>query len=67
MNCMVILPDALPCSFADCPPGLYVTVDLTGIGIKDEYDGRGYNEAGEYWCSDVPVIPCRMEVVNDED
>ena len=71
MKRLCIVPNAIPCTFAELPPGLFIAAvpdpQGFGIGIKDEYDGKGYNEAGEYWCSDVLVIPCGTEVFDDEE
>lgn len=62
---LLIKPSEIPCSFAACPPGLFIGI-AGGVGIKDEYDGKGYNEAGEYWCSDALVIPCYTEVEDND-
>jgi len=61
-----ITPVGIPCEFADLPPGLFMSVEEPfGVGIKNEYEGTGYNEAGEFWCGRGLVMPCTTEVQDE--
>ena len=67
MRRMVIVPIGIPCKLGELPPGLFIgTIEPFGIGVKDEYDGKGYNESGEYWCSKELVMPAEMRIEDDE-
>ena len=57
MKRLCIVPTGLPCTFDELEPGLFVTVKKPFcIGIKDEYDGKGYCESGEYWCDTTNLV-----------
>lgn len=71
-----VVPDGFPCTFAECPPGLFVMLHPTGepmdsVGIKGKYGTTGgcfeaYNESGENYCGKGLVIPAHVEYEEDE-
>ena len=62
MKRLIVVPTGIPVTLDELEPGMFMTVEPPfSIGVKDEYDGKGYNSAGEYWCSNCLLMPCTVE------